>query len=290
MATEFAILGGDLRNVKLMEILAESGNKVYTYGLLPITETPNTFVCRSAETAASWAEIVIGPVPLHVGTVKEDEILQALSPGKIFIGGKIPESLISGLKQKGVLVVDILQREDMAILNAVPTAEGAIQVAMEKLPVTIDGCKVLIAGFGKVAKALASRVDALGGKVTICARKNRDLAWATNYGYKGINFSELRDKISEYRVIYNTVPALIFDKLLLEEMKKAPKGNSPLLIDLASQPGGIDFGAANKSGIETVQALSLPGKVAPETAALNMAKVIYNIIKEITEEAAENVN
>lgn len=292
MAMEFALLGGDLRNVKLMNVLTDEGNKVYTYGLLPEKESQQIAVCASPETAAAWARCVIGPVPFHVGTVGGDEILQALSPGKLFIAGKIPESFAKAGEQKGVRVIDILQRDDMAILNAVPTAEGAIQIAMEKLPVTIDQCNVLITGYGRVARALAPRVQALGGRVTICARKSSDLAWAESHGYGRMTFEQLSEKVGTFALIYNTVPHLIFDRLQLEAMVKCGTGDRPpaLVVDLASSPGGVDFAYAETLGIQTVQALSLPGKVAPETSAKNMAKVIFNILKELTGEAAENVN
>lgn len=292
MAMEFALLGGDLRNVKLMNVLAGEGNKVYAYGLLPETESAGIVICSGSETAAAWARYVIGPVPFHVGNVSGEEILQALSPGKIFIAGKIPESFTENAKHKGIRVIDILQRDDMAILNAVPTAEGAIQIAMEKLPVTIDQCEVLITGYGRVARALAARVAALGGKITICARKSSDLAWAEICGYGKMTFQQLSEKIRDFTLIYNTVPYLIFDKLQLENMVKPGTGDRPpaLIVDLASSPGGVDFATAKELGIPTVHALSLPGKVAPETSARNMAKVIFNIIKELTEEASENVN
>ncbi len=292
MAMEFALLGGDLRNVKLMNVLAGEGCKVYTYGLLPEKESKQIAVCNRPETAVAWAQFVVGPVPFHVGTVDGEEILQALSPGKVFIAGKIPENFARAATQKGVRIIDILQRDDMAILNAVPTAEGAIQIAMEKLPVTIDQCQVLITGFGRVARALAPRVQALGGRVTICARKSSDLAWAESYGYGRTSFEKLSENISGFTLIYNTVPHMIFDKSQLDILVKSQTGDRPhvLIVDLASSPGGVNFAYAESKGIQTVQALSLPGKVAPETSAKNMVKVIFNIIKELTGEAAENVN
>lgn len=290
MATDFALIGGDLRNVKLMEILASTGNNIYSYGLLPTTKKSEITLCKSPEEASSWARCVIGPVPFNVGTVPGKSILQALSSGQIFIGGKIPLDFREDAQKKEVRVIDILQRDDMAILNAVPTAEGAIQVAMEKLPVTINKCSTLITGYGKVAKALAARIKALGGLVTICARKNKDLASAECNGYEYMNFIELPKYIGNFTLLYNTVPHLIFDKILLKNVAEHRTGDRPLVVDLASSPGGVDFAAAKEYGIETVHALSLPGKVAPETAAKNMAKVIFNIIKELTEEATESVN
>ena len=285
MAMNFAILGGDSRNVKLMKVLADTGNKVYGYGILPEKENSNIVLCDKVDHAVTCADYVIGATPFTTEKISSEIILQVLSPGKVFIAGNIPKDLTENLEKKGVEVADILKRDDMAILNAVPTAEGAIQIAMEKLPVTIDKSSFLITGCGKVAKALAVRLAALGGKVTICARKNRDLAWAESCGFGQMSFIELKERINDFTVIYNTVPELIFTEKVL-----AGLDSDILAIDLASKPGGFDFTAAEKQGIEIIHALSLPGKVAPWTAANNMAGVILNIIKELTEEESENVN
>lgn len=53
----------------------------------------------------------------------------------------------------------------MAVLNAIPTAEGAIQIAMEEMPVTIHGSKALVLGFGRVGKTLAKMLDGIGAKL-----------------------------------------------------------------------------------------------------------------------------
>lgn len=53
-----------------------------------------------------------------------------------------------------------------------------------------------------------------------------------------------------------------------------------LLVDLASTPGGIDFKAAEKLGLNAQWALSLPGKVAPESAAQYLRDTLLAILME----------
>ena len=62
----------------------------------------------------------------------------------------------------------------------------------------------------------------------------------------------------------------------LEYVKK-----ETLLIDLASNPGGIDKKAIKDRNLKFVWALSLPGKVAPTTSAEFIKNTIYNILREI---------
>ena len=55
-----------------------------------------------------------------------------------------------------------------------------------------------------------------------------------------------------------------------------------LLVDLASKPGGIDYKAAEILRLNTVQALALPGKYSPYSAAQYMAEVITARLKELS--------
>jgi len=41
-------------------------------------------------------------------------------------------------------VEDYLGREELCLANAVPTAEGAIQTAMEQMPTTLHGGSALV--------------------------------------------------------------------------------------------------------------------------------------------------
>ena len=180
------------------------------------------------------------------------------------------------MKQKNIDVIDLLKREELVVLNTISTAEGAIQIAMEETIKTIYGSKILVLGYGKVGKILANMLKGIGANVYCEARKNVDLAWIKAYGYVPIHLSELEKYLSEFDIIINTIPTLILDKQRLERVKK-----ECLIIDLASNPGGVDKGEAKKMGIKTIWALSLPGKVAPLTSAEFIKDTIYNVLKEI---------
>ena len=54
-----------------------------------------------------------------------------------------------------------------------------------------------------------------------------------------------------------------------------------MLIDIASNPGGIDRNIAKKKDLKLIWALSLPGKVAPVTSAEFIKETIYHVLKEI---------
>ena len=144
------------------------------------------------------------------------------------------------------------------------------------MPITLHDCKALILGFGRIGKILAKMLQGLGVKVFVEARKYSDIAWIKSYGYKPVYINELGDYLGKMDVIFNTIPHIVLDANMLGKLK-----NDCLIIDLASKPGGVDFERAKGMGIKVIWALSLPGKVAPITAAKFIKETIYNILEEL---------
>ena len=77
-------------------------------------------------------------------------------------------------------IIDIMKCEELAVLNSISTAEGAIQIAMEETNHTLHDSNILILGFGRIGKVLAKMLNAIGANVYCEARKNEDLAWIKN--------------------------------------------------------------------------------------------------------------
>src|SRR5699024_7365838 len=148
--------------------------------------------------------------------------------------------------------------EEMQVLNAVPTAEGAIQVAMEEMDITLHGSNAIILGYGRIGRALAKMLQGIGVNVYVEARDVTDLAWIKNNGYYPVPLKKLQCYLSKMDVIFNTVPVVILDQALLNQLQK-----DSIVIELASKPGGVDLDFAEKSDVNVIQAQGLPGKVAP---------------------------
>jgi len=290
MDYNIALIGGDLRNSALASMLAADGCNVKIFGIQPESVESNDRItfCEGMNDLFENTDVVIGPVPLSRDKgvtfnsplferdIRVCDFLRLIPDGCTFIAGKIPLSVTDFFDTKNIVYEDILLRDDFAILNAVPTAEGTVQIAMEELPSTLWNMKVLVLGAGRVGRHLATLLKAMGAKVTVAVRKGKDAAWVISnqmdhccYDFDGKN-------ISDYRLICNTVPAVVLDENLLSRVA----ANS-LIIDLASDNGGVDYCYALSHGIKVIHALSLPGKVAPETAAENLKRVIYNILAEV---------
>ena len=290
MSTSFSIIGGDLRTIKLAKMLANEGNKIYTYGLEKAEELKDNsniiFTEKISRAIPKDVEVVIGPIPFTSNGIninppfgeKEISIREMIHylEGKILIAGSISPEIYDMANDEYIEIIDIMKREELAVLNTISTAEGAIEIAISNTNKIIHGSEVLILGFGRIGKVLARKMAGLSAKVTCAARKDEDLAWIRAYGHKETNINALGENLSQYDIILNTVPHLVLNKERLQYVKK-----DVLLIDLASNPGGIDKKEARELNLKLVWALALPGKVAPVTTAEFIKDTIYNILKEI---------
>ncbi len=290
MSTSFSIIGGDLRTIKLAKMLANEGNKIYTYGLEKAEELKDNsniiFTEKISKAIPKDVEVVIGPIPFTSNGIninapfgeKEISIREMIHylEGKILIAGSISPEIYDMANDEYIEIIDIMKREELAVLNTISTAEGAIEIAISNTNKIVHGSEVLILGFGRIGKVLARKMAGLSAKVTCAARKDEDLAWIRAYGHKETNINALGENLSQYDIILNTVPHLVLNKERLQYVKK-----DALLIDLASNPGGIDKKEAKELNLKLVWALALPGKVAPVTTAEFIKDTIYNILKEI---------
>ena len=289
MKNKLAVIGGDLRIAKLAIMLANDGNEVYVYGLEKseeIRRQKNIIQCDTIRKAIDDVEIVIGPIPFssNGNTInmpfsdKEITIREMMHNinAKVLIAGAISPEVYEMANDEYIEIIDIMKREELAVLNTIATAEGTIQVAIENTNRILHGSEVLILGFGRIGKVLARKLAGLSVKVTCAARKDEDLAWIEAYGHKSLNINNLGENLRTFDIIINTVPHIILTEQKLEYVKK-----ETLLIDLASNPGGIDKKAIKDRNLKFVWALSLPGKVAPTTSAEFIKNTIYNILREI---------
>lgn len=281
-----AVIGGDLRQLTLARLLKEEGYHVFLYGFdkdisvdNPAPETDRTFVLN--------ADIVILPVPVTFdgSTVNSpyantpmpiEDFLDGVNPSALVFGGQIQPNLQKAFEEHGIAYRDYLKREELSVKNAIPTAEGAIEIAIAETLITIHGSKCLVLGYGKIGKILSRMLSGLGAQTFVEARKYADLAMIEGHGYEPLPLDRLKSRIGEFDIIFNTVPAMILNASLLERVKK-----DALIIDLASKPGGVDFEAAKEAGVKVIWALSLPGKVAPVTSGTIIKDTVINIINEM---------
>ena len=271
------IIGGDSRINYLSQGLLEDGFKVKTFdGSEPLKTAVEECDAVVLGLPCSRDDKTVDAPDLSESILLKD-LFHIMGKNKLLLAGKMSQGTKAVADVFGVKWVDYFMREELEILNAVPTCEGALQIAMEELPITLFGCDVVVTGFGKVAQPIVSALRALGANVTVCARKPSARAKARSFGADAVDFSSLKDSMSKAHRVRNTVPQLVIGRRELIAAKNA------LIIDLASKPGGVDMEAAKDLGVKVIWALGLPGKVAPVTAGNIIKETICNILGELGE-------
>lgn len=274
-----SVIGGDLRQLTLARLLKKDGFDVRVIGF---DKEPQSTCSQPADFCKS--EIIILPVPI----TRDGKIINApyskapiyMEPSlfdgaRLVLGGGINESEKKIFETAGVKYIDYIKRDELMIRNAIPTAEGAIELAMSELAITIHSSRCLVVGFGRIGKVLGESLKRLGANVAVSARKCSDLAWISALGNTAIPNSSIKEAISDFDVIFNTVPAMVLDREILSLANP-----DTLIIDLASKPGGVDFSTAKELGLKVIWALGLPGKCAPITSGEIIKDTVINILNE----------
>ncbi len=280
-----AVLGGDAREITMIKLLIEQGYNMRVFGLPKDLMPPEAHIYATCREAVKNADAVILPMPginnlgvlytklLQVKVSISQDDLAEINEGVLVLVGRASRYLKKLAETLKFSLIEVADLDEIAIPNAVPTAEGAIQLAMEKIPITIHGSQSMIIGYGRIGEALAIRLKGLGAEVTVCVRSKNQLAKCRSLSYHAKDLDELSDAVHCADLIFNTVPAMIINEQVLHRIKK-----DAWIIDLASHPGGTDFEAAKRLGISAILAPGLPGKVAPLTAGRILAEAYPAIL------------
>ncbi len=296
---KICLLGGDTRQSSLALYLAKAGYETAVWGIdVPIdaSEKAAGFAgvkCTDPQSAVKGSRAVILPLPATADGVRVPSIetntqtphireelrltklFEMLTPGTLLLAGKPNEVLKSMARDTNVKLIDYYDCEEIQIKNAIPTAEGAIALAMKELPITLYGSELTVLGYGRIGQRLASILHALGARVTVAARSQKDLTWAKIAGCTTQNITEYLDNPPAADVIFNTIPTPLLTKEVLEKLT-----DSTLIIELASAPGGVDLAAIRTCPQKIIRAASLPGRVAPRSAGKILFETIFRILKE----------
>ncbi|MFI8574631.1 MULTISPECIES: dipicolinic acid synthetase subunit A [Rossellomorea] len=285
---QIAVLGGDARQLEIIRKLTELDAKI---SLVGFEQLDHAFTGATKEKLSevdfSIIDAIILPVP---GTNLQGEIDTIFSNEKIVLTEEVvsqtPEhcTIYSGISNKYLdeimsstnrELVQLFERDDVAIYNSIPTVEGTIMMAIQHTDFTIHGSTIVILGLGRVGMSVARTFHHLGGKVKVGARKSEHLARVTEMGLEPFHLDNLEKEVENCDICINTIPVHIVKAAVIAKMPA-----HTLIIDLASKPGGTDFRYAEKRGIKALLAPGLPGIVAPKTAGQILANVLCQLLEE----------
>lgn len=153
------------------------------------------------------------------------------------------------------------RNESYAVRNAALTAEAAVSLLMQQHDTALMAMDILLVGYGRIGRALARRLTALGAHVIVAARRPESRALAECEGCHAVDITPLG---GTYDAVVNTVPV----PLLHGDFGRA------LCLDLAGAPGGWN----DETPVQKEP--GLPGRYAPKLAAQIMRDAIYETVKE----------
>lgn len=285
----------DKRLKAICHRLSENGYKIGIAGCtLPSGMPEHTCLFPNFKEQLLESDIVLLPLPsLRGGRVafSEEEMpfsefIKMLRTDTVLLTGMLPAECAREAQERGIIVYDYYDSEEVKKRNAVLTAEGALSIAMQELPIALCEARTAVVGCGRIGNALIGMLRALGAEVTALARRAESLEGAVRIGCKTelLDEGSLRALTKGYDVVFTTVPAQIFSREILCEAGLLPYGRKTLYVDLSSAPGSFDPAAAREYGIRLLWALSLPGKYAPDSAGIVLADRILALLSGKGEE------
>lgn len=283
-----AFLGGDARQLEVIQKFTELDASVTLVGFDNLQQQfTGVYKSELTEDMISTVDALILPAVVIDEAGKIDSLF---SSKEIRINNKFLAALPKHAKvytgfakpflkkmcdEEKVELVEIFERDDVAIYNSIPTAEGAVMMAMEHTDFTIHGSNAMVLGIGRTGMTLAHTLKGLGAHVKMGVRKDEHFARAVEIGLNAFYLKDLSENATDIDLLFNTIPTMIVTAQIIANMP-----HRAVIIDLASKPGGTDFRFAEKRGIKAILAPGLPGIVAPKTAGQIIANCLIQLISE----------
>lgn len=285
---QIAVIGGDARQLEIIRKLTELDAKLSLIGFEQLDHAFSGATKEKIdEVDFATIDAILLPVPgtnlegqvdtifSNEKIVLTEEVLKKTPPHCTIYSG-ITNSYLSGIiKGADRQHVQLFERDDVAILNSIPTVEGTIMMVIQHTDFTIHGSNVAVLGLGRTGMSVARTFHALGAKVKVGARKSEHLARITEMGLTPFHLKDLAQSVKDVDICINTIPFPIVSATVISKMPV-----HTLIIDLASKPGGTDFRYAEKRGVKALLAPGLPGIVAPKTAGQILANVLSQLLTE----------
>jgi dipicolinate synthase subunit A len=285
---QIAVVGGDARQLEIIRKLTELDAKLSLVGFEQLDHAFTGAIKEKVDDVDfSKMDAIILPVPgtnleglvetifSNEKVVLTEELLQ-MTPVLCTIYSGISNAYLTGITKKANRrLVQLFERDDVAIYNSIPTVEGTIMMAIQHTDFTIHGSNIAVLGLGRVGMSVARTFHSLGAKVKVGARKSEHLARIAEMTLEPFHLNNLEAEVRGVDILINTIPTQIVNATVISKMPA-----HTLIIDLASKPGGTDFRYAEKRGIKALLAPGLPGIVAPKTAGQILANVLSQLLQD----------
>jgi dipicolinate synthase subunit A len=288
-------LGGDARQLEVIKSCIQMDARVSLIGFDNLQSPLSGATLKELSTdVLRQADVLVLPI---IGTdeygvinsvftsktlVLTEEHVASLPKHCLMFAGMATQYLKNLCQKHEIALFELMERDDVAIYNSIPTVEGALMMAIQNTDITIHGSECIVLGLGRCGMSLARTLHAIGARVKVGVRGSAYKARVFEMGLESFDIEDLDQYVRNADLIFNTIPALIITSSVLAQVP-----HDVVIIDLASKPGGVDYTFAEKRGIKAILAPSLPGIVAPKTAGRILARTITQLMTtELQKEGA----
>lgn len=267
-------VGGDERQLYCAKRMLDKGYEISVYGFDKCDKIDNLFMnFKVLKIAVILADAVVLPTPvLYNGCIYApytdekigiEEIIKYSDNTKLVFAGGFNKDIKASFDKKKIQTFDFLKDEQLTLLNAELTAQGAVNILCNHLKSALSEKNILVLGYGRIAKCLIKILSSYRANLCVGARKKSDL---TRARISGVHSKEInRIDFSDYDIIINTVPAKIIDEETISENEKVTFLDLALFLSLESD--------------NYIIAKAVPGKFAPESAGKYLAEYMIETLE-----------
>lgn len=273
-AKNIFVCGGDVRSKYIAQYFKSKNYKVTTFGHGESGENHENL--QSADIVALGLPATKEDrvyMPMSQEKLLFSELLNMCLPNAIVCGGRFAPADRLEAERRKIRLWDYSEDEIFQLENAFYTAEGALARLIENTAISAGHCSILVAGYGRIGKALATLLSDSFWNLCIYARRAESRA---EIGAKGISTISSVSDLGKYDVIINTVPHSIFNEASLKSIKA-----EALIMDLSASPGYVDKALCQKLGKRLMYLPGIPLWSAPQSAGTSAAKAVERFAEGI---------
>jgi len=285
------MLGGDKREQEIARLAAATGAQVRAHGF-PWPERGITGVQHLDDPAAvlKGARFALFPIPgiAASGALFAPAAAAPIVPDRAMLAGMAPRAHIilgwadTNLKANAAtLSIELHEYEwdrSLMLQRTPAIIEGLLKIVIENTAITIHNANACVVGQGTIGAVLARYLVALGARTHVAARNAEQRAAAYVAGATPHLLADLAKLAPRLDLVFSTVPSRVVGEDVLSRLPK-----TALIVDLAAPPGGVDFDAAKRLGLNAIWGRGL-GSRAPVTVGASQWGGIRERIEAIVRE------
>ena len=266
------MLGGDKREQEIARRAGATGAQVRAHGFpWPEQGIPGVEHLDDPAGVLKGARFALFPIPGIAASgalfapsaaapiVPDRAMLAAMAPGAHIILGWADKNLKAHCEALSIKLHEYEWDRSLMLQRTPAIIEGLLRIVIENTSITIHSATACVVGQGTIGAVLARYLVALGAHTHVAARNPEQRAAAYVAGATPHELAELPELAPRLDLLLSTVPTRVVGEDVLARLPK-----SALVVDLAAPPGGVDFDAAKRLGINAIWGRGL-GSRAPVT-------------------------